>query len=64
MTLTQSDVDDKFAMLVPVFADFGSGMVRIGQLGIRGNTTRNAEVVLPTKPKKIALNAYREILER
>ena len=64
MTLTQSDVDDKFAMLVPVFADFGSGMVRIGQLGIRGNTTRNAEVVLPTKPKKVALNAYREILER
>jgi aminopeptidase N len=64
MTLTQSDVDDKFAMLVPVFADFGSGMVRIGQLGIRGNATRNAEVVLPTKPKKIALNAYREVLER
>jgi hypothetical protein len=47
-----------------VFADFGSGMVRIGQLGVRGNATRDAKRLLPTKPKKVALNAYKEILER
>jgi Peptidase family M1 domain/Carboxypeptidase regulatory-like domain len=64
MTLTQSDVDEHFAMLVPVFADFGKGMIRIGQVGITGNSTRTLAVVLPTQPKKVALNAYKEILER
>jgi hypothetical protein len=52
------------ARALQVFADFGSGMVRIGQLGIRDNSTRSADTVLPSKPKKVALNAYKEILER
>jgi aminopeptidase N len=64
MTLTQSDVDDQFLMLVPVYADFGKGMVRIGQLGMKGNSSRSVDVPLPMQPKKVALNAYREILER
>lgn len=64
MTITQSEVDDHFAMLVPIFADFGKGMIRIGQVGVAGNSTRNADVVLPTQPKKVALNAYKDILER
>lgn len=64
MTVTQSEVDEHFAMLVPVFADFGKGMIRLGQLGIAGNTTRNADFMLPSQPKKVTLNAYKEILER
>jgi hypothetical protein len=64
MTVTQSEVDEHFAMLVPVFADFGKGMVRLGQVAIIGNTTRSVDVLLPGQPKKVALNAYREILER
>lgn len=65
MTITQSEVDDNFLMLVPVFADFGKGgMVRIGQLGMKGNSTRSVDVPLPTAPKKVALNPYRDILER
>jgi hypothetical protein len=64
MTLTQSEVDDRFAMLVPVFADFGKGMVRIGQIGAVGNTTRNLDTVLPSSPKKVVLNANKDILER
>ena len=64
MTITQSEVDDQFMMLVPVYVDFGKGMVRIGQVGLRGNTTRTSDVELPTKPQKVALNAYKEILER
>jgi len=64
MTITQSEVDDHFAMLVPVFADFGKGMNRIGQIGIVGNTTRNVDVPLPAEPKKVALNADKDILER
>ncbi|MGA2850285.1 MAG: M1 family aminopeptidase [Terracidiphilus sp.] len=64
MTLTQSEVDERFAMLVPVFADFGKGMVRIGQMGIAGNSTKSSDVLLPAKPKSVALNAYKDILER
>jgi hypothetical protein len=51
-------------MLVPVFADFGKGMVRIGQMGMKGNNSRSLDVPLPMQPKKVALNAYKEILER
>ncbi|HZE23991.1 MAG TPA: M1 family aminopeptidase [Blattabacteriaceae bacterium] len=64
MTITQSEVDDQFLMLVPVFVDYGKGMVRLGQLGIKGNSSRSVDVPLPTQPKKVALNAYKEILER
>jgi hypothetical protein len=64
MTIAQSEVDDHFAMLVPVFADFGNGMVRLGQVGIGGNSTRNVDFILPSQPKKVTLNAYKEILER
>jgi hypothetical protein len=62
--ITQSEVDDNFAMFVPVFADFGQGMVRLTQVGIAGNSTRSYNFVLDRQPKKVALNAYKEILER
>jgi len=64
MTITQSEVDEHFAMLVPVFADFGNGMTPIAQVGIGGNASRSFDIVLPSRPKKVALNAYKEILER
>ncbi len=64
MTITQSEIDEHFAMLVPVFADFGYGMVPIAQVGIGGNTSRSFDILLPSQPKKVALNAYKEILER
>jgi len=64
MTITQSDVDEHFAMLVPVFADFDKGWVRIGQFGVVGNSTRTVDVVLPGQPKKVAMNTFKEILER
>ena len=62
--ITQGEVDQKFAMFVPVFADFGKGMVRIGQVGMVGNGTRNAIFHMEHKPKKVVLNAYKEILGR
>lgn len=64
MTITQSEVDSNFAMLVPIFADFGKGWVRIGQVAVAGNTPRTAETILPMAPKKVAMNVYKEILER
>jgi len=62
--ITQSEVDGNFAMFVPVFADFGNGMVRIGQVAIAGNSTRTVAFILDRKPKKVVINAYKEILER
>jgi hypothetical protein len=64
MSITQSEVDEHFAMLVPVFADFGEGMTRVAQVGIGGNSTRTVDMFLPKQPKKVALNAYKEILQR
>ena len=64
MTVTQSEVDDHFAMLVPVYADFGKGMIHLGRIGVVGNSSQSADVLLPGQPKKVALNAYKEIMER
>ncbi len=62
--ITQSAVDEHFAMLVPVFGDFGNGMIRLGQLAIAGNSTRTVDFIVDRQPKKVALNAYKDILER
>jgi aminopeptidase N len=64
MTITQSEVDEHFVMLVPVFVDFGKGLVRIGQFGVAGNSSRSTDVMLPAKPKTVVLNAYKDVLER
>jgi len=62
--ITQSEVDQKFAMFVPVFADFGQGWVRLGQLPLAGNSTRSAIFNMDRQPKKVALNVYKDVLER
>jgi hypothetical protein len=63
-TITQSEVEPNFAMFIPVFADFGQGMVRLNQVEMVGSSTRTVDFVLPQAPKKVALNYYKEILER
>jgi hypothetical protein len=62
MTLTQSGVPENFAMLVPVFGDFGKGFIRITQLPAVGNSSKSFDLLLPMTPKKVVLNAYKEIL--
>jgi hypothetical protein len=64
LSITQSDVGNNFVMLVPLFADFGKGLVRLGQLPVAGNTTKSYDFDLAAEPKKIALNSFKEILER
>jgi len=64
LSVTQSEVGNEFAMLVPIFADFGKGFIRLGQLPVVGNTTKSFDFDLPAAPKKVALNAFKEILER
>jgi hypothetical protein len=62
--ITQSEVDENFAMFVPIFADFGQGMVRLTQVAIAGNSKRTYSFIMDRQPKKITLNAYKEMLER
>jgi hypothetical protein len=62
--ITQSEVDENFAMFVPVYADFGEGMVRLGQVAVVGNSTRTVNFIVDRQPKKVAFNVYKEILER
>jgi hypothetical protein len=57
-------VDDHFAMYVPIFGDFGKGMIRLAQILVIGNTTRNLTMDLDRAPKKLELNAMKDILER
>jgi len=64
LEITQSEVDAGFAMFVPVYADFGEGMRRIGQVPIVGNSTRSVVYSMDRQPKKMALNVYKNILER
>jgi len=63
-SITQSEVDSNFAMLVPVFGDFGKGMIPLGRVAMVGDSTRTFDMDLPIQPKKVALNPYKEILER
>jgi hypothetical protein len=51
-------------MFVPVYADFGSGMLRVGQVAIAGNSSRTVDFIMDSKPKKVVLNAYKDVLER
>jgi hypothetical protein len=62
--ITQSEVDANFATLIPLFADFGNGMARLGQFEMVGNSMRTIYITVDKKPKKVALNAYKDILER
>jgi len=62
--ITQSDVDQTFAMLVPVYGDFGQGMMRLGQVPVIGNSTTPATFYMDRAPKKVVINAYKNILER
>ena len=62
--ITQSEVDENFAMFVPVFADFGAGMIRLNQVSVVGNTTRTAIFDVDKVPKKVAINYYKDVLER
>ncbi|HXU36082.1 MAG TPA: hypothetical protein VN937_06930 [Blastocatellia bacterium] len=62
-TVTQSGVSEKFKMLVPLYLDFDGKWARLGEAALIGNsTTPEFKVRLPQKPKRVALNAFHDIL--
>jgi aminopeptidase N len=62
-TITQSGVSKDFFMLVPVYADFGKGWVRLGSAMISGNSsTELKDLKVPEVPKRLALAVMNDVL--
>jgi len=61
--ITQSGVSDNFHMIVPIYADYGKGWVRLGAATMHGNqTTDLGRLELPQQPKRLAVAAFKDIL--
>jgi aminopeptidase N len=62
--LTQSEVGPNFAMLVPLYADFDGKIVRLGTIRMFGDSTNDTiQVMLPSRPKRVMINANHDVLE-
>jgi hypothetical protein len=63
LKVTQSNVANDFAMLVPVYADYGKGWVRLGSAMVNGTTPVELNnIQLPQAPKRLALAAMNDVL--
>ncbi|HVQ36802.1 MAG TPA: M1 family aminopeptidase, partial [Pyrinomonadaceae bacterium] len=61
--ITQSGVSKDFAMLVPLYGDFGKGWVKLGSAMMLGNATVDiGNIKLPAVPKKAAVCALNDVL--
>ncbi len=64
--ITQSGVDDKFKMLVPIYLELPDGkMLNLGRAHLMGNTTIQQKVPLPgmkNAPRRALLNYYDDVL--
>jgi hypothetical protein len=62
-TVTQSGVPERFVMAVPLYFDFGGTISRTGSVRLRGNqTSKEFQIRLPQKPKKVMLNEEFDVL--
>ena len=64
--ITQSNVDDKFTMLVPLYLELADGnIVSLGRAKLIGNTSIEQKVPLKglkTRPKRALINYYDDVL--
>jgi hypothetical protein len=61
--ITQSGVSKDFAMLVPIYGDFGKGWIRLGSVMINGNSSFDLNnLQLPSVPKRLAVAALNDVL--
>ena len=61
--LTQTGVSKNFAMVVPIYADFGNGWVRLGAATMIGDTSIDLNnIQFPSSPKKVAVAALDDVL--
>ena len=61
--VTQSGVSENFKMLIPVYVDYGKGMVMLGQARLVGNKTVDLKnIKLPQPIKRAAICAFADVL--
>ncbi len=60
--ITQSDVADWFMMTVPIYLELQNGVARLGQIPMVGNQSKDFQIPLASKPKRVFLNANQDIL--
>src|SRR5262249_46779379 len=60
--VTQSEVSERFKMVVPIYLDFDGKWMRLGTVPIQGNSTKEFQVRLPQKPKRVVINAFHDVL--
>jgi hypothetical protein len=66
-TVTQSEVPDNFATVVPLYVMYDKGAyAKLGDLVMVGNATKNVnvDVALSKRPKSITINANHDVLSR
>jgi hypothetical protein len=66
LKVTQSDVDDRFRMVVPVYLELADGGIAfLGRARMLGNNSIEQRIPLKglkTKPRRVALNYYDDVL--
>jgi len=63
--MTQSNVNDSFRMLVPIYLELPNGMFFLGRARLTGNNTFDQKIPLKglkEKPKRAAINYYDDVL--
>ncbi len=66
VTLTQSNVNEKFSMLVPIYLELADNrIIRLGRVRMAGNTTIEQKVPLrglKERPRRVILNYMEDVL--
>jgi hypothetical protein len=65
--VSQGDVSPGFITLLPLYVEFDKGeFVRLGTVMMNGPAAvpANSEIRLPRKPKRLVINAHRDVLSR
>jgi hypothetical protein len=63
--LTQSNVNDSFRMLVPIYLELPNGIFFLGRARLKGNMTFDQKILLKgtkDKPKRALINYYDDVL--
>ena len=61
--LTQSNVDDSFRMMVPLYVELADGkIVRLGAAKMQGNKTIEQIIPFPQAPKRAMINYFYDVL--
>jgi hypothetical protein len=63
--MTQSNVNDSFRMLVPIYLELPSGMFFLGRAQLTGNSTFDQKIPLKglkDKPRRAVISYYDDVL--